>query len=104
MYLSGGTQQQQVVGELADVAVVGVALRLGLQRGELLATRNYREFCHRYFDGRFLEHIPEIERKYDGSVRRTAEVIEANGFQIDWPLWEKDFTKCTPCHPGSDCH
>ncbi len=82
MYLSGGTQQQ-VVGDPAGIAVVGVALRPGLQRSELLDTRNYREFCHRYFDGRYLEHIPEIEGKADGPVRRTAEVIEANGFQID---------------------
>ena len=32
------------------------------------------------------------------------EVIETNGFQVDWPLWEKDFSKCTPCRPGSNCH
>jgi len=39
-----------------------------------------------------------------GSVHRTSLMIQANGFQVDWPLWEKDFTKCTPCHPGSNCH
>lgn len=86
--------------------------RLGLGCGELvdtavhafiLDTANYREFCHRHF-GRFLEHVPEIERKYDGSVEWTAQVIEGNGFRVDWPLWERDFSKCTPCYPGSDCH
>lgn len=69
----------------------------------ILDTRNYREFCERYF-GRFLEHIPEIEFKYDGSVEKTAHVIEQNGFAVDWPLWQADFAKCTPCYPGSDCH
>lgn len=86
--------------------------RLGLGCGELvdtavhafiLDTRNYREFCYRHF-GSFLEHIPEIERKDDGSVERTARVVEGNGFAVDWALWEKDFSKCTPCYPGSDCH
>jgi hypothetical protein len=81
-------------GELVDTAV----------HAFILDTANYREFCHRNFDGRFLEHVPEIERKYDGSVVRTAHVIEQNGFAVDWPLWEAVFSKCTPCYPGSDCH
>ncbi|GAB3969900.1 hypothetical protein GCM10029978_042180 [Actinoallomurus acanthiterrae] len=81
-------------GELVDTAV----------HAFILDTVNYREFCNKYFDGKFLEHVPEIDRKYDGSVERTAHVIAANGFEIDWPLWEADFSKCTPCYPGSDCH
>jgi hypothetical protein len=81
-------------GELVDTAV----------HAFILDTVNYRRFCHQHFDGRFLEHVPEIERKYDGSVERTARVIEANRFKVDWPLWEADFAKCTPCHPGSNCH
>lgn len=80
-------------GELIDTAV----------HAFILDTRNYRAFCHRHF-GRFLEHVPEIERKYDGSVERTAHVIAENGFQVDWSLWQADFAKCTPCYPGSDCH
>jgi hypothetical protein len=70
----------------------------------ILDTRNYREFCAEHFGGKFLEHIPEIEFKYDGSVERTAHVIAANGFPVDWPLWEADFSKCTPCAPGQSCH
>ncbi|MEU6384797.1 hypothetical protein ABZ847_14610 [Streptomyces bauhiniae] len=70
----------------------------------ILDTRNYREFCARHFDGGFLEHIPEIAFKYDGSVERTAHIIAANGFPVDWPLWEADYSKCGPCRPGSDCH
>jgi hypothetical protein len=81
-------------GQLVDTAV----------HAFILDTVNYREFCHRYFAGKFLEHVPEIERKCDGSVQRTAEIIQANGFAVDWPLWEADFAKCTPCHPGSNCH
>lgn len=89
-----GQQLELGCGELVDAAV----------HAFILDTRNYREFCRQYFNGQFLDHVPEIERKCDGSVRRTAEVIEANGFQVDWPLWEKDYSKCTPCHPGSNCH
>ncbi|MGI8313410.1 glycine-rich domain-containing protein [Saccharopolyspora hattusasensis] len=81
-------------GQLVDTAV----------HAFILDTVNYRQFCYRYFDGKFLEHVPEIERKCDGSVQRTAGIIQANGFAVDWPLWEADFTKCTPCHPGSNCH
>jgi len=81
-------------GELVDTAV----------HAFLLDTRNYREFSHRYFDGEFLEHIPEIDRKADGTVLRTAQVIEGNGFAVDWPLWEHDYAKCSPCRPGENCH
>ncbi|MYY03352.1 MULTISPECIES: hypothetical protein [unclassified Streptomyces] len=70
----------------------------------ILDTRNYREFCETNFGGRFLEHIPEIEFKHDGSVERTAHIIADNGFPVDWPLWEADFAKCGPCHPGASCH
>ncbi|HJE59724.1 MAG TPA: hypothetical protein K8V84_14635 [Nocardiopsis listeri] len=81
-------------GPLVDIAV----------HGFILDTVNYREFCATHFDGRFLEHVPEIAFKYDGSVERTAHIIEANRFFVDWPLWERDTAKCTPCHPGSNCH
>jgi hypothetical protein len=60
----------------------------------ILDTRNYRQFCHRHFDGKFLDHVPELEPEEDGSVRRSGEVIEANGFQVDWPLWEQGSGKC----------
>jgi hypothetical protein len=46
----------------------------------ILDTRNYREFCHRYFDGGFLEHIPEI----DGSQRGP----ESLRFRPSWRLPE----------------
>ncbi|AKN73676.1 hypothetical protein QR97_31510 [Streptomyces sp. PBH53] len=70
----------------------------------ILDTRNYREFCAEHFNGGFLEHIPEIAFKYDGSVERTAHIIADNGFPVDWPLWEADFAKCGPCSPSSNCH
>jgi hypothetical protein len=69
----------------------------------ILDTKFYREFCDKHF-GRFLDHIPEIDRKADGSVERTAKIIAANGFKVDWPLWEADYAKCTPCSQGSNCH
>ncbi|WP_246204045.1 hypothetical protein [Streptomyces tailanensis] len=70
----------------------------------ILDTKNYREFCAEHFDGKFLEHIPEIEFKYDGSVERTAQIIADAGFEVDWKLWERDYGACGPCSPGADCH
>nr|WSZ96713.1 hypothetical protein OH820_14545 [Streptomyces sp. NBC_00857] len=70
----------------------------------ILDTKNYREFCAQHFGGRFLEHIPEIEFKYDGSVERTAQIIADAGFDVDWKLWERDYGKCGPCSPGANCH
>ncbi|MDH6113732.1 hypothetical protein P3T36_007510 [Kitasatospora sp. MAP12-15] len=69
----------------------------------ILDTKIYREFCDRHY-GKFLDHIPYIDRKADGTVMRTAEVIAAFGFAVDWPLWEKDAAKCSPCAPGQKCH
>ncbi|QMU68345.1 hypothetical protein [Streptacidiphilus sp. P02-A3a] len=80
-------------GELVDTAV----------HAFILDTGNYAAFCDQHH-GRFLHHIPEIDRKADGTVARTAEIIEGNGFAIDWPLWEHDYTKCSPCRPGENCH
>lgn len=70
----------------------------------ILDTANYREFCAEHFAGGFLEHIPAIEFKCDGSVERTAHALADNGFPVDWSLWEADFSKCTPCRPGASCH
>lgn len=70
----------------------------------ILDTKVYREFYAQHNDGRFLDHIPEIERKCDGTVERTARTIEAHGFAVDWPLWEHDFAKCSPCAPGTNPH
>jgi hypothetical protein len=89
-----GQQLEMCCGRIVDIAV----------HVFILDTRNYREFCEKYNKGRFLDHVPEIDRKADGSVRHTAEVIAAQGFPVDWPLWEHDYTKCTPCRPGEKCH
>ncbi|MEB8342563.1 glycine-rich domain-containing protein [Streptomyces endophyticus] len=88
-----GQGLEMCCGRLVDMAV----------HAFILDTRHYREFCEKHF-GRFLEHIPEIEFKYDGSVERTAHIIEDNGFAVDWPLWKRDFGKCGPCRPGENCH
>jgi len=89
-----GQGLEMCCGRLVDTAV----------HAFILDTRNYREFSHKYFDGRFLEHIPEVEFKYDGSVERTAQIIADNGFPVDWKLWERDYGKCGPCRPGENCH
>jgi hypothetical protein len=89
-----GQQLEMCAGQIVDIAV----------HVFILDTRNYREFCAEHFSGGFLEHIPAIAFKYDGSVERTAHIIADNGFPVDWSLWEADFAKCGPCTPGSNCH
>jgi hypothetical protein len=70
----------------------------------ILDTRIYAAFCNEHNHGEFLHHVPYLERKADGSVMRTAQAIERAGFQVDWPLWEKNASNCTPCAPGQKCH
>jgi len=62
------------------------------------------QFCATYFGGKFLEHVPEIEFKYDGTVAKTARLLQENGFAVDWTLWDRDALQCSPCAPGSNCH
>jgi hypothetical protein len=70
----------------------------------ILDTVAYAEFCAKYNNGDFLHHVPDVAMKIDGSVARTAEQIARHGFLVDWPLWEADTSKCTPCRPGEDGH
>ncbi|MBA2811566.1 hypothetical protein E0500_030625 [Streptomyces sp. KM273126] len=107
---------ERIFGQAVAYLITSMEMRgrgLGMGPGELvdhgvhvfiLDTKNYREFCAEHMDGGFLDHIPEVGRKGDGSVFNTAKIIEANGFAVDWPLWEKDAMKCTPCRPGEDGH
>jgi hypothetical protein len=69
----------------------------------ILDTIAYFDLCERFNDGQFLHHVPEVDYKEDGSVLRTADVIAADGWEVDLPLWT-DAAKCSPCHPGSDSH
>jgi hypothetical protein len=106
---------ERVLGQAIAYLVTAMQSEaVGLGCGELvdegvhqliLDTRIYREFCARHNkDGEFLDHVPYIDRKADGSVMRTAEAISEFGFPVDWPLWEKDAASCTPCAPGQKCH
>jgi hypothetical protein len=71
----------------------------------ILDTSAYADFCARHNNGAFLHHVPEVAMKADGSVTRTAqEEIAQHGFDVDWPLWDADHAKCTPCRPGEDGH
>lgn len=42
--------------------------------------------------------LAPVDRRASG--RFTAD----NGFNVDWPLWERDYSKCGPCRPGENCH
>ncbi|MGK7235773.1 glycine-rich domain-containing protein [Streptomyces hygroscopicus] len=69
----------------------------------ILDTVAYAELCDRFNGGHFLHHVPEVDMKDDGSVLRTADLIAADGWEIDLPLWA-DAAGCGPCHPGNDSH
>ncbi|MEU6064063.1 hypothetical protein ABZ864_06040 [Streptomyces sp. NPDC047082] len=63
----------------------------------ILDTPVYFAICERYNCGRYKHHAPLIQRRRDGIVMRTAEIIRQNGFAIDRELWEVDASDCGPC-------
>ncbi|MGA5820544.1 glycine-rich domain-containing protein [Kitasatospora sp. NPDC094028] len=69
----------------------------------ILDTVAYAELCRTHNDGQFLHHVPAVAFKEDGTVLRTAQLIAADGWDVDLPLWA-DAANCSPCHPGNDSH
>lgn len=63
----------------------------------ILDTPVYFAFCELYNGGRYKHHAPLVERRGDGTVMRTADIIRANGFEVDLELWEVDAAACGPC-------
>ena len=84
--------------ELTPSTLVGI----GVQTITLDAL-SYADLCDRFNGGHLLHHVPKAERKYDGSVTRTATVIASDGWAVDLPLWT-DAGECGPCQPGNDSH
>jgi hypothetical protein len=76
------------VGSTVDVAVHAL----------ILDTPLYFALCDEYNNGTYKHHAPLIERRRDGTVMRTADLIRANGFQVDEELWRKDESDCSPCN------
>lgn len=75
---------------------VGKTVDIGVHQ-LLLDTPVYFAFCKLYNGGRYKHHAPLIERRRDGLVGRTAEVIRENGFAVDDELWAMDSSDCSPC-------
>ncbi|MFH0521824.1 hypothetical protein ACHBTE_32180 [Streptomyces sp. M41] len=63
----------------------------------ILDTPVYFAICEQYNAGRYKHHAPLIQRRRDGIVMRTAEIIRGNGFEVDTELWEVDASDCGPC-------
>jgi hypothetical protein len=57
----------------------------------------YFAFCALYNGGKYKHHAPLVERRRDGTVMRTADVIAQHGFKVDAELWEVDAADCGPC-------
>jgi hypothetical protein len=75
------------VGYTVDVAVHAL----------ILDTPLYFALCDEYNGGRYKHHAPLVERRLDGTVTRTAELLRENGFDVDDELWAMDAAKCSPC-------
>ncbi|NSC23528.1 hypothetical protein FM076_21180 [Streptomyces albus subsp. chlorinus] len=75
------------VGQTVDVGVHQI----------ILDTPLYFAFCDEYNKGAYKHHAPLIERRQDGTVMRTADLIRANGFEVDEELWAVDASECSPC-------
>jgi hypothetical protein len=75
---------------------VGKTVDIGVHQ-IILDTPVYFAFCELYNGGRYKHHAPLIERRRDGLVLRTADVIREQGFNPDEELWSMDGSDCSPC-------
>ncbi|WP_059005630.1 hypothetical protein [Streptomyces specialis] len=75
---------------------VGYTVDIGVHQ-LILDTPLYFALCEEYNGGRYKHHAPLIERRRDGTVTRTAELLRGNGFAVDDELWEVDASDCSPC-------
>ncbi len=75
------------VGKIVDIGVHTL----------ILDTPVYFAFCEVYNGGKYKHHAPLIERRNDGLVIRTANVIREQGFTPDEELWAMDGADCSPC-------
>ncbi len=75
---------------------VGYTVDIGVHQ-VILDTPLYFALCDEFNGGRYKHHAPLIERRRDGTVMRTAEIIRANGFDVDEELWSVDASECSPC-------
>jgi hypothetical protein len=75
---------------------VGYTVDIGVHQ-IILDTPLYFAFCDEYNGGKYKHHAPLIERRRDGTVMRTAELLRANGFDVDEELWSVDASDCSPC-------
>ncbi|NGO70755.1 hypothetical protein [Streptomyces boncukensis] len=90
MYLLTAMERPDVhlgVGKTVDIGVHQL----------ILDSPVYFALCEAYNRGRYKHHAPLIERRRDGTVLRTADVIRANGFDADGELWAMDGADCSPC-------
>lgn len=75
---------------------VGKTVDVGVHQ-LILDTPLYFALCDAYNGGHYKHHAPLVERRRDGTVMRTAELIRANGFEVDDELWAVDASDCSPC-------
>ncbi|MFF2542653.1 hypothetical protein ACFVUY_08815 [Kitasatospora sp. NPDC058063] len=75
---------------------VGKTVDIGVHQ-LILDTPLYFALCERYNGGRYKHHAPLVERRRDGTVMRTADLLRENGFDVDDELWSVDASDCSPC-------
>lgn len=75
---------------------IGYTVDIGVHQ-LILDTPLYFALCEEYNGGNYKHHAPLIERRRDGTVTRTAELIRQSGFTVDDELWSVDASDCSPC-------
>ncbi|MEU6995252.1 hypothetical protein ABZ953_31920 [Streptomyces sp. NPDC046465] len=78
------------VGRIVDMGVHQI----------ILDSPVYFAFCEVYNGkrgGGYKHHAPLVQRRTDGLVLRTADVIRGRGFEPSEDLWETDGADCSPC-------
>ncbi|MGW5735132.1 MULTISPECIES: hypothetical protein [Streptomyces] len=93
MYLMTAMERPDLhigVGKIVDVGVHQI----------ILDSPVYFAFCDLYNTrrgGGYKHHAPLVQRRTDGLVLRTVDVIRGQGFEPSEELWSVDGADCSPC-------
>ncbi|MEV0123134.1 hypothetical protein AB0I16_16600 [Streptomyces sp. NPDC050703] len=98
--LSNAVMYLMTAMERPDLHIgVGKIVDLGVHQ-IILDSPVYFAFCDLYNGprgGGYKHHAPLVQRRTDGLVLRSVDVIRGQGFEPSEHLWAVDGTECSPC-------